>query len=99
MKILSAFQSLLNRLASHPLSLGVAVGFLIGWTAYSILSNGKFDPGLGIENLIINGLSILLLFAANSKSTAHAEASEARHDAINERLDALHEHIEDKLGS
>lgn len=75
---------LLNKAAQHPLSLGIAIAFLVGWTASSYLSHGQFDNGLGMENLIINGLSILLLFAANS-------ARNETHD----KLDALHQHIMD----
>lgn len=90
-KILSAFQTALNRLAEHPLSLGVAVGFLIGWTTLAMLSKGSFDPGLGIENLIINGLSILLLFAANSNHADHKEANAE----IKSSLEQLHNKVDD----
>ena len=90
MKLCSNFQSLLNKLAQHPLSLGFAVGFLVAWTSLSLLSGGKFDNGLGIENLIINGLSILLLFAANT-------AREDNHDITHEKLDQMHEKIDKVL--
>lgn len=86
MNLVYKFQELLIALSKHPLSLAFTVGFLTAWTASAILSHGVFDPGLGIENLIINGLSILLLFAANSQRVEN-------HEALHERLDQLHEHI------
>ena len=89
MNLLYKFQQLLNKIAEHPVSLIACLAFLIGWTACSILSKGTFDSGLGIENLIINGLSILLLFAANSKRIEHNEA-------IHDKLDQLHERITEK---
>jgi hypothetical protein len=73
-------------MAQHPLTLGLSVLFLFFWTLASLLSNGKFDNGLGIENLIINGLSILLLFAANSTRTDIGHASRRK-------LDEIHEHV------
>jgi hypothetical protein len=86
LKICEAFQSALNKLAQHPFSLGIAVGFLVAWTTASLLSGGKFDSGLGIENLIINGLSILLLFAANT-------ARENNHDVTHDRLDEINQNL------
>lgn len=97
MGILYWLQQQLNKFAEHPLSLGLCVGFLIGWTTMAMLSHGSFDPGLGVENLIINGLSILLLFAANSKRNDHADASAERHDATQAQLDAIKAHLEEKL--
>jgi len=97
MGLLYFLQNQLNKFAEHPLSLGICVGFLIGWTTFSMLSKGTFDPGLGIENLIINGLSILLLFAANSKRNDHADASAERHETTQAQLDAIKAHLEEKL--
>lgn len=88
-KLLYKLQAGLNKMAEHPGSLALCVVFLIGWTAASLASNGKFDSGLGIENLIINGLSILLLFAANSKHTSYIDASAKHNQALHEKLDAL----------
>lgn len=77
-------------MSSHPLSLAITIGFLTGWTTCSYLSNGKFDPGLGMENLIINGLSILLLFAANARHDEHIENNKK----IQDSLDNLHEKVD-----
>lgn len=91
MKILYWFQDILNKLSAHPLSLAATIGFLFGWTTTSLLSHGTFDNGLGIENLIINGLSILLLFSANSHHEDHKENAKN----IRRSLDDLHDKVDD----
>ena len=88
MQILFKFQNSLNSAARNPVSLGISISFLIGWTLASLLSHGTFDPNFGIGNLIINGLSILLLFAANSQRSDN-------HDTTHEKLDEIHQHLKD----
>ena len=82
------FQRLLNKLAQHPLTLGFAICFLMTWTAASFLSSGKFDGSFNILNIIINGLSILLLFAANT-------GRQDNHDETHEKLDEIHNHLKE----
>lgn len=86
MKYLYWVQDRLNSLSAHPLSFAVASFFLGAWVSAYFLSKQTFDPGLGIGNLIINGLGLLLMFASCAIS---ARAEKALHD----RADRLHDHI------
>lgn len=88
-KVIFTLQEKLNEISSHPLSFILAAVFLSGWLFGYFSSGGRFDPGLGIGNLIINGLGLILMFAACSLSQRAGQ-----HQALHDKLDSLHDKVD-----
>lgn len=86
--VLYAIQDGMNRVSAHPLTFVGTSAFLAGWLCEYFMSHGRFDPGLGVGNLIINGLGLLLVFSACSLSARN-------HDKISE----IHERVYDDGGA
>ena len=86
---INAQQRMCN-VSAHPLAAPIAMLFLGIWIGAFFASAGKFDPGLGIGNLIINGLGLVLMFC----SCAISALALAGHQDTQERLDRHEEHLQ-----
>jgi hypothetical protein len=99
--MLRKIQRALCAFSASPKTFVGACFFLSGWLGGYFLSGGKFDPGLGVGNLIINGLGLLLMFAACSLAANANQKSDdvkAAHDELHAKVDALSDKMDGQDG-
>jgi hypothetical protein len=89
MRVLYRLQDGLNAACAHPMSFACAIAFLGSWFAAGFSSHGRFDPGFGVGNLIVNGVGLVVMFAAASI----ASRTNANLAGVHERLDEQGGHL------
>lgn len=94
-----AFQAAVCAASSHVLALPTAAGFLMFWTGLYFGTSGRFDPGLGVGNLIINASGWIISIATCSLAARTAGLLDLHQkiDALHRRLDAPRDRIVEVL--